>query len=118
MQRLTGLVVSLLLLLVAVSFGAQLLANLVFGDGATARPSAAPSVAHPLADLAVTLLALLFGIGLVVRASRWVRGEGGRRGRGSRGEGGRDWATRDFANDVPVERRQRRRGQSLRRRGD
>lgn len=100
--------------MVAISFGVHLLTDLVFGSGATARPGAMPAGAQPLADLAVMVLAVLFAVGLVVRASRWVRGEGSRRGLGSGGNSGRDWASRGFANDVPVDRRHRRRGQSPR----
>jgi hypothetical protein len=69
------------------------------------------------------LLALLFGVGLIVRLVRWVR-EGGSRGRHQRSGGSsrQEWAPREFADDVPVHRaarspRPRRSGAAPRRKG-
>ncbi len=49
---------------------------------------------------------LLFLIGLVVRLNRWLRGGGfgGRRARAHGGAMREEWATREFAADVPVHR--------------
>jgi hypothetical protein len=50
------------------------------------------------------LMTFLFGVGLIVRLIRWVRG-GGFAGRGRRAHAGaarHEWARREFADDVPV----------------
>jgi hypothetical protein len=111
--RLVGLVVSLILWLVAISFGVQLLGSLV-REGAQPDNSAPHAIGGSLAQMAVAVFMTVLVVGLAVRLSRniTVRTAGTRRGH----ETEERRASRQIASNVPPQRFDRGQGSASDRR--
>lgn len=73
------------------------------------------SVGGFLAQLLVGAAVVIFMVGLLIRFAQWVRGNSSRR-RPGHAQGSHEWAGREFADEVPVDRTSRHRSRSVTRR--